>query len=194
MICIYIYLSRISNNFFTIMKKIKITLLLIMSILSIESFGDIIITKSAQPDVAVRIANMDDFPDIDLIIVYECVATERVRRAWEPIDSFATNFISPSCPALICAVKKDYLKHNSFDKNDANIIKSNISINAKTYSNPDNKILMIDMHFEILGFDDSSLVLHNKMHSSHYYESGKRATIEEFKYDGDASNLRKSFW
>ena len=178
------------------MKKIKITLLLIMSILSIESFGDIIIPKSPQPDVNVRITNMSDFPDIDLIIVYECVATGGVRRVWEPIDSFviSSNFISPSCPALICAVKKGYLQQNSFDQNDANIIKSNISINAKAYSKPDNNIIMIDMYFEILGFDDSSLILHNKMHVSHYHERGKRATIEEFEQEGDVPNLRKSFW
>ena len=166
-----------------------------MSILSIESFGDIIITTGPQPTIRLNIINMEDFPDIDIILVYECMATEK-DIPYFFIGTVST-MIYDACPGSLYAVKKDYLKSiKKFNKNDTNMVKTNISINAKTYVKaiPDNPVKSLTIGFEILGFDNSSLVLHKASHTSSYYDHRRSMTTEKFKYEGDASNLRKNFW
>ena len=120
------------------MKKIKITLLLIISILSIESFGDIIITKSSKPAISACITNLNDFPEIQIIVVYECLATEKFKPSWYSLDMIPL-LIYDACPFTLYAVKKGYL--NDKDRKDINlndsenVVKTNISDRKSTRLN-----------------------------------------------------------
>ena len=176
------------------MKRLKCVFVLLFAVLSINSHGDVIIPQKLPATIYAKITNLNDYPDITLIGVNECWSIPGTKKA-VIIDSDSELKIHNSCLLKFYAVKKDYLDKKDIEKiewdKDKNVTKTNLTIKGKSYT-PSAGIFTIVLHYDIAGFDGSSVVLY-KSAQVHKYSDGRPDSKMEFKFDGDLSTLRKEF-
>ena len=201
------------------MKKTKCTLLLLLVILTINSYGDIIMPQRQPVSVYVKINNLNDYPDIVIIGLNDCLAASNSNKAFivEP-DSFL--LIHKSCPLKLYAVEKSYFEKKGIEKikwgEDKNVRESNLIFSEKVLeetenmgevvSSPDTAetdgVIVVwgvgrravhtkEMTFNIAGFDDTSMVMYKTTQIDKYHR--RSDDVRNFEYEGDLSKLRKEF-
>ena len=175
------------------MKKFKSTLLLFLAVLTINSYGDVIVPKYPPAKVYMKINNLNDYPDIVIIGVYICSVVFKSNKAFilEP-DSLLE--IHKSCPFKLYAVKKSYFEKKGIKKikweKDENVIESNLLFSGKF--TPFFPIHTVEMNFIIAGFNDTSMVMHQATHILKYSD-GRSDDVRNYDYKGDLSKLQKGF-
>ncbi|MDR2037787.1 MAG: hypothetical protein LBQ60_07685 [Bacteroidales bacterium] len=178
------------------MKKIK-CILLLLAILSVRSYGDIILTEPQSFEICINIKGLDDYPDIALIGFRDCMALWSNSKKAYVVDPNTCLGLSKSCPLTLYAVKKSYLEKkkdvNDIDlKKDKNVIKSSITIDMNDFNIDRSSVKSMDVNFNIAGFDKTSMVLY-KASQVIQYKDGRPDSVESFEYEGDLSKLRKKF-
>ena len=144
------------------MKKIKIFFLLFILVISVSVKGDIMpINRVMQAVIYARLQNIVDYPEITVIGFREGYVFAKTKKAFE-IKSGSYFMIQKFFPITFYAVKKDYLSKkdiNEIDwKNDKNVLKSNLTIDVKTFKEK-TPIKMVQLDFKIVGFTDSTIII-----------------------------------
>lgn len=179
------------------MNKFKCILLVFLLISNCHLFGDVIISKRYPPAlILATIDNLDEYPDITVVGVSECFAvpltSERDAYIVKP-DSCLELF--NSCNAVFYAVKKDYLEKKELKKikwnKDRKVKVSNLSLRSK-YLRPNQPISTVENHYRIAGFNSEKMIIYKSLEVLKYSD-GRADKVTEFKYEGDLSELRKTF-
>lgn len=175
------------------MKTLKYSLILLLVVLTTKLQGDIIIVKEKYAGTYVGVGNLDDYPNIEIIGYIEGLGFPKKRERAHRFSSFYNIKIPKTCSLTFYAVKKKYLKKKGIEnidwKNDKNVIKSNLRVNAKK-TNRFEQMGSVSMKFDIAGFISDSIVMY-KSQQICKYNFGKPESVEKFKYKGDLSKLRK---
>ena len=181
------------------MKNLKFLLLLLVTITSISSFGDIIITKSFPNRICVKVNNLNDFPDIAVIGVSECLAPFTKDQV-DIIDSISCLNINKLYPFTFYAVKKAYLEKKGINninwKKDKNVKKSNVAINPDDFKHVDwnAKIDVVELHLDIAGYDkDEAAFIFYLSKRIVKYDRNIPDDVKTYNFEGDFSKLKKSF-
>ena len=145
-----------TNNFD--MKRIQYALLLLLAVLTIRVYGDIVMIDYI-PRICVKIENLNDYPDIVVIGLSDCLAASRPNAG--KVDSTAGLHVHKTCQITFYAAKKDYLEKKSIYKinwkKDKNVMKSSMTFDAKTLRSD---IESADIYFHIAGFSEDSMIMH----------------------------------
>lgn len=147
--------------------------------------GDIIITGPTPAKICVRINNLNDFPDIAVIGLSDCVALSNSNKAYrvEP-DSFLK--VYKSCPLSLYVMKVNYLKNVDLDKidwnKDENVKKLNLTVNANSFNSNDCSAVIID--YNLASFKDTTLYLY-KTEITYKYKDKRPDAVQSFKNDAD---------
>ena len=203
------------------MKKFKCTLLLFLTVLTINSYGDVIITQRQPVKICVKINNLTDYPDIVIIGINDCLAASMSKKAFIVVpDSFLV--IHKACPLKLYAVKKSYFEKKGINKikwgKDKNVIESNIIFSENVLEEIENKGEIVnspktdndgnivvwggggrlhtkEMIFNIAGFDDTSMIMYKTTQIDKYDKNngGRPDSVRNFNYEGDLSKLQKGF-
>ena len=187
------------------MKSIKFAILLVLIILTGNSQGDIIVTKTIP--TSHQITNLKDFPDVTFFAVYNSAnfisfsRTPKIEKLVEDRSIGPGGYLASSS-AEIYAVKNKYLtgkKNEDIDWHDKrNVMKSNIVIpyyfdNIGQSELKD--IRLIENKYTIAGFNDSMLVLY-KSEVIYKFKDFQKINLDSVIYnefDGDAATLDKTF-
>jgi hypothetical protein len=176
------------------MKTIKYVFLLFLFIISIRINGDVIIAENSPSTICARIINLDEYPEISLIGFYDCLAISGSNKAIV-FRSITCLNINRFCPLTLCAVKKKYLNKKHLEdidwKKDTNVIKSNLTINTRTY-NISKSVLNILIEYKIAEFSNSSLFLY-KTKQTLKYKDQRPDSVEYFTIKGDLSKPNSDF-
>jgi hypothetical protein len=176
------------------MKRVKNVLLMCIAIFSIKVYGDIIITSYSPSKVLVKIDNLKDYPDIQVVGLGDYLTFSASNRV-DMIDSSSYIDAFRITPIAFYAVKKNYLEKidiNETDwKKDKNVKKSDISIRPSVKSTKPN-LESAEIHFSIAGFNKKSMVMYRSAQTIKYND-GRPDSVEHFDYEGDLSKLRKTF-
>ena len=153
------------------MKRIKYTLLAFLAILTIKVYGDII-PEYYYPSVkiCVKIENLEDYPDIAIIGLSDCVAIFFKPKA-NTVDTNSCLEVQKACPLTFYAVKKDYLREKGIEninwKKDKNVRKSDVTVIAKK-TRVSSGTEALEMNFAIAGFDENSMVMYQVSETRKY--------------------------
>ncbi len=176
------------------MKIFKLCLIIILSHLWRNSYGDIIPPNSHIVNKCVKITNVNDYPDISLLGVTTCMAFCPQVYVIEPATCLTKGY-KLNC-LMIYGVRKSYLAGKDITSidwsKDAHTFKTNVEIDpAGDYADNANSIYSIDQYYKIVGFTDSSVELY-KYREVDYYCNGSIAVISTGKYSGDSSKLSQT--
>ena len=164
------------------MKRVKYTLVLLLAILTVRIHGDVIIVDYSPTKICVRITNLNDYPDIEIIGLNNCFAVFSKPKV-NIVDSISSLEVHKACPLTFYAVKKEYLKEKGIEninwKKDKNVRKSDITVNARKtrvgYPNVEN----LEMNFIIVGFNEKSMVMY-PISQTHKFNNGDPDEVYEF--------------
>lgn len=180
------------------MKSLKYSILLVLTILTINTQGDIIISKTGTVNKH-RIINLTDYPDITVFAVFKDedlpqYAHMGFTRVYQERNGVIMKHIH--CSAKLFAVKKEYLK-NRDDKDidwedKKNVISSNITILSDYDKTALKGIREVEHTYEIVGFNDTTMVLHKTKQVFKYWEK-KADLVKNYDYEGDLSKLHQTF-
>jgi len=95
------------------MKKVKYVVVLLLAILSVRTYGDIIV-RGPSPYVCIKITNLKDYPDIAVVGVSESLADFSYSKV-DIVNSNSCIEVHRACTLTFYAVKTDYLKEKGFD-------------------------------------------------------------------------------
>ena len=162
------------------MKRIKYTILLFLAILTIKVYGDIIIITYTPVKVCVRIENLKDYPEIEIIGLSNCLAVFSKPKA-DIIDSHSCMEVHKACPLTFYAVKKDYLEKMGIEnikwKKDKNVRKSKITVNAKETRVYYQDVEILEINYFVVGFNKKSMVV-IKTSETNKFNNGKPDIVD----------------
>ncbi|MDD5186253.1 MAG: hypothetical protein PHS84_13415 [Paludibacter sp.] len=174
-------------------KRLKYAILLLLAILTTKSQGDIII--AGQPAaIHARIINLNDYPDIAVFSVWDCLAVPKPIQS-NRVESGSWIRMHILCPITLYAVKNKYIENLDVKeinwKDDQNILKSNLTIEGTTSDLP-KSVRVVEIDYKIAGFNDTLMVLYK---SKQVYKYGKFQpdSVKYFDYEGDLSKIRQNF-
>jgi len=185
------------------MKKANILFLLLIVVYKVGTYGNVIIVDTATPTkICVKIANLANFPDIEIVGVASCNAVLSKPR----VDIFDANTcidVHKACHLSFYAVKKDYLKEKGIEninwKTDKNVMKSEMIVRASNYAKHHiQNVNVLEVNLIIAGFTENLMVMYVSSHTNKF-NNGKADEIQEFAYPGSSErfpetlNLRKTF-
>lgn len=175
------------------MNTFKYFLLLLLVTFAISLHGDIIISKDSPAETYVGINNLEEYPDFEIIGCIEGFGFPNKRLRVSKFSSWKSFYLRKSCSITFYAIKKKYLNKKDINKidwkNDKHVIKSNLKFKAKSYTMME-AVRSMNIKFSIAGFIDKSIVLY-KSQEICKYKNGKSETVNNFKYKGDLSKLKK---
>jgi len=176
------------------MKRVKYTLLLVLAISAVRVYGDVIITSYSPSMVLVKIDNLKEYPDIQIVGLGDYLTFSASNRV-DMIDSSSYIDAFRISPIAFYAVKKSYIEKVGIDiidwKKDKNVIKSDVSIRPSVKSSKPN-LESVEIHYSIVGFYKKSMVMYRSAQIIKY-KDGRPDSVERFAYEGDITKLRKSF-
>ena len=177
------------------MKKIKYTLLLLLAVFTVESYGDIIIVSYAPKKICLKIENLHDYPDMAIIGV-GAYSTFPMSSKVDMVDSCSCVDIAVVNPAAFLAVKKKYLEKTGIDKidwkKDKNVAKADIKLNTNMFKFRTPTVESVEIYYKIVGFDKKSMVL-QPTSLIIKYNNGDPDSVKIIDSKDDFSKLRKTF-
>jgi len=175
------------------MKKQITFLVSVLLLMSKISYCDIIPDNSHYVEKCVKITNIDDYPEVSLLGFIPP----------SPMGSGSYTYVITSAKCLtkgykfndfnIFAIKKEYLTGKDINEidlpKDPNAISSNIHIEPYGgYVNDSIHISAIDQYYRIVGFSETSAILH-KWKEVTRFNNGKPDSTKTYEYDGELSKL-----
>lgn len=155
------------------------------------SFGDVIPSNAHYVEKCVKITNADDYQDISLIGVIFSVGGDNDCYL---ISSSMCLYKGYKFNAFyVYAVSNNYLAGKDIQEldwnNDKNAYRSCIDINPYYgYIADSNPLSAVEEYYEIMGFTDTTVVLH-KWKEINKYNNGTPDSVTAFEYEGDLSSL-----
>lgn len=175
------------------MKKLKCALFLLLCVAAVRLYGDIIILDPLETKVCIKIGNLHDYPDLVLVAVCNWESQRPRIHLIHPDWCIKTR---SGCAFTVFAMKKSYYEKKNLNKtdwaNDKNVIKSNIVLSTKDFSDGIAGVETFEVHYNIAGFDKDSMILY-KAKEIFIFEDDKPNSVQDFEYEGDASKLKKKF-
>jgi hypothetical protein len=176
------------------MKTFKISLIILLLLLSKLTCGDIIVVDPHPVEICIKIANIDDYPSIAFIGYVDCPSLTKYNKGYR-IYSTDCLRLHKSCNLSIYAVKKDYIKNKDIKainwSKDVNALKSNITVKATSILTYES-ITAAEQDYKIVGFTDTSVVVYRTLQVIHY-ENGESDSTKTNDYTGDISKLKQDF-
>jgi hypothetical protein len=176
------------------MKTYKLYLFIVLYLSCRISYCDIIPPNSHYVNKCVVITNVNDYPDISLLGVTNCMAycpTIYLIGSTTCLDKgYKFNCLT------IYGVSNSYLAGKDITtidwSKDKHAFKTNIQIDpAGGYADNSNLIYSINQYYRIVGFTDNSVVLY-KCKEIDYFCNGSIAVSSIGKYSGDSTKLSQS--
>jgi hypothetical protein len=176
------------------MKTYKLYLFIVLCLLCGISYCDIIPPNSHYVNKCVVITNVNDYPDISLLGVTNCMAYCPSIYLIGPTTCLEKGY-QLNC-LTIYGVSNSYLAGKDITtidwSKDKHAFKTNIQIDpAGGFADNSNVIYSIKQYYRIVGFTDSSVVL-CKYKEVDYFCNGSIAVISLGKYSGDSTKLSQS--
>jgi len=176
------------------MKTYKLYLFLVLCILYKISYCDVILPNTHYVSKCVQIINVNDYPDISLLGVINCLADGQSTYLIGPTTCLHNGYRF-TC-LTIFAVNKSYLAGKDITKidwcKDKNAFKTDIQIDpGGAYVDNSNLIYSIKQYYRIVGFTDSSVVIYKCLEVD-YFDNGSIAVSSVAKYRGDSTKLSQS--
>ena len=178
------------------MKRLKVAIILLLIILTTNSQGDIIITKS-RTDNRHKIINLIDYPDITAFVVYKDKNLPQfAHMGFSRVYKDAVIRKHLFCSMELFAVKNEYLK-NREDKDidwedKKNVIKSNVTLLPDSDETDVKDVREVEHSYNIVGFSDTAMVLY-KAKKVYKYKNKQPDLVQYFDYEGDVSKLHQDF-
>lgn len=168
------------------MKRLKIALIFILAVFTNRLHGDIIIIKPTSATICSRITNLNNFPDLVVIGLTECV-TLKSKKAFRIKNNDCIK-VQKSCSVLLYVMNLNYYKQHKLDEidwdTDKNVQKLNLSIKVKDFNSYDFSSVTID--FNLANYKNTVYYLYKtKMTYKYPYdaEPTKPDSIQYFKDD-----------
>lgn len=173
------------------MKTYRLYLFIVLYLLCRISYCDIIPSNSHYVNKCVVITNVNDYPDISLLGVTNCLAFCPTIYVIEPTTCLEKGY-KLNC-LTIYGVSKSYLEGKDITtidwSKDKHAFKTNIQIDpGGGYADNSNVIYSIKQYYRIVGFTDSSVVLY-KSKEIDYFCDGSIVVSSLGKYTGDSTKL-----
>ena len=170
------------------MKRFKflvIVLFVLFVLFSANSFGDIIITSPNSARINVRINNLNDFPDVAVVGLIDCVALSKSNMVYK-VESGDFLMLHRSCPVSLYVMKATYLEDVDLNKidwaKDKNVKKMNLTINGNTFNSKDYSSLFID--YNLACYKDTTFYLYKTM-TTYISRNKQQDLVQSFKNDVD---------
>jgi len=185
------------------MKRVKYAIVALLVIFAVRTYGDVIIHQREHSPlkVCVKITNLKDYPDIEVIGLSDCI-TVFSRPKVNTFNSHLYVAVHKACPLTFYAVKKDYLKEKGIKnihwEKDKNVRKADVSVDAKKTIVYYPGVEILRIHFIIAGFDEKSMVMY-KTSEINKFNDGTPNKVIDFRYPGideswpETRNLSKDF-
>ncbi len=178
------------------MKRLKYAILLLLIILTTNSQGDIIITKSHTRN-SHKIINLNDYPEITVFVVYKDKNFPQfAHMGFSRVYKSGVIRKHVFCSMELFAVKKEYLENvddKDIDWEDKkNVIKSNITILPDSDKTDLQDIREAEHSYNIVGFSDTTMVLY-KAKQVCKYKNKQPDLVQYCDYEGDLSKLYQNF-
>ena len=163
------------------MKRLKYLIIILLALFATRLHGDIIIVKTTQNKIYVRIKNLNEFPDIAVIGLSDCIAFPKSNKAYRVISSSRLE-VNKSCPISLYVVKLDYLIQKDLDEidwnKDKNVQKLTLSVKANSFNTYNFSSVEID--FNIASQNESIYYLY-KTKMTYKYQNERPDSIQYFK-------------
>jgi hypothetical protein len=177
------------------MKKLRSIAIIVLVIASNVSYGDMIPENTTYVGVCMQITNINDYPDISLL----------VRNSIVYNSSYSSNIInSNSCFSsgskysyiTIYAVKSSYIADKTVTSidwsKDKNALKSNITTFLHSnYMSGMSTVDSIKQYYKIVGFTDTSVVMYEWKEITKY-NNGQADNVVLKSYQGNAGSLSQT--
>ncbi len=164
------------------MKRLTYFLLVLFLMVSPSLNSDVIV-HFPETMICVRISNLNDFSDIVLIGVWDCLALSNSKKAFR-IESNSCLNATKTCPILLYAMSLEYFKTvdiNEIDFEDnKNIKKLNLTIKAVSFDVY--KYSAIDVYYNIARYDATTIYLY-KSKITYKYSDNRPDFVQYFKND-----------
>jgi len=166
------------------MKKLRFPILLLLLVICVRIHSDVLYSKPIQPaQICASVQNLSNYPNIALIGFTEGFALSKPNVVFN-IKSGSYFMIQIYNPITLYAVKMEYLEkmgiHGIDWKNDKNVMKSNLTISAKSFKVKP-LIYMVKLDYRIAGFTDSTIVLYKYAQTS-CFSNGKPDLIQKYEF------------
>lgn len=160
-------------------------MILLLAVLTIRLYADIIIVKPSPAKICAKILNLNDFPETAIIGYSDCIALSESNKAYV-VKSNSCLKIYRTCPLILYAVEKQYLKELDLNKihwyKDKNVRKLNLTINEKEFNTIDFDAVEVD--FMIDRYNDTALYLY-KTKMIYKYKTERPDSIQYFNKEVD---------
>jgi hypothetical protein len=170
------------------MRPIKAFLLITGLLMTMTSYGDVIISGTHYVEKCIKITNLADYPDISLLgIIYELQGGIGEAYVVNPDVCLQRGY--RMCKFEVYAVKNDYLAGRNLLETEwegnENAFLSSIQLEPyKGYVYDSNPLNKIEEYYKIAGFANHSVVLY-KWKEINKYNNGLEDSVKTFEYDGD---------
>ena len=169
------------------MKRLTYFLLVLFLIISPSLNSDVILVKpNSVPhtnEVCVRINNLNDFPDLALVGVWDCYALSNSDKAFR-VMSYSCINATKTCPILLYAMSLDYFKTVDLDEIDFDDNKNVKKLNLTVKDNLRNTNLysFIYVDYNLARYKDSTLYLY-KTKMTYKFDDRRPDSIKNFNND-----------
>ena len=171
------------------MKRLRYSILFLLVILTTRLHGDVIIIEATQAKICTKITNLNDFPEIVVVGLTDCVALPKSKRAFRVKNNSCIK-VHKSCPVSLYAMSMDYFKEHDLDEiewdKDSNVQKLNISLKEKYFNSYDYSSATVDLN--LAHYKDSIYYLYkSKLTYKYKYDSEnpKADSVQYFEDDVD---------
>ena len=176
------------------MKRVKYAIVLLLTILTVSTHGDIIIVEYSPTKICVRITNLKDYPDIEVIGVGDCKASFSKPKVYIA-DSTSCIEVHKACPLTFYAVKKDYLSEKGIEninwKKDKNVMKSDMTITGKETTWHKN-VEILELNSFIIGFNENSMIMFVSSKTNKFKNGNPEEVDSGLPMDISLDSLRES--
>jgi hypothetical protein len=168
------------------MKRLKYILILLLAVNSAGLHADIIMIENPKAMIYSRITNLNDFPDVVVVGVTDCV-TLNTRKA-SRINHNQFIEVQKPCTVSLYVMKSDYFNNNKLDKidwdNDKNVQKLNLSLSERDFNS--NTFISATVDFNLANHQDSVYYLYRTEMAYKYKIDSRRTkpdSVLHFKDD-----------
>ena len=167
------------------MKRLKYILILLLVVYTTRLHGDIIIIEPTSAKICSRITNLNNFPDLVVIGLTDCVTLES-KKAFRIKNNDCIK-VQKSCSVLLYIMKLDYYKQHKLDEidwnTDKNVQKLNLSIKEKDFNSYDFSSVTID--FSLANYRNTVYYLYKTKMTYKYKYNADQTKSDSIKYFKD---------
>lgn len=177
------------------MKRAKYTLLLVLTILTIRVYGDVILILYSPAKVFVKIENLNEYPEIEIVGITNCLAFSKPEVY--VFGSTPRVKVHKACPLVFYAVKKKYLLEKGIENidwnKDKNVRRCNKPIDTEEFHSEYPNVEMREVAFNIVGFDEDSMVMNLTSSIDKFNNNSKPNIVKYFNSHEDLQSFLQQY-